>query len=239
MSAAISKYRGLIRVINVFFLSAILAGCATTGLIDPGRATIDPNSSVIAFSVETAEISDDKAWLRPKQLQVRYGNESITVRLHDRNAGLQRILLEVPAQDISLNGFELDAGTGIFWNRYRTGSSQSFSLSPGEITYVGRIEIAKVYFEEDADREKGRPNGIRLVFSDAMEEDLVAWTQQYKIFEGRNPVSEIVGDWGGSEFLDLWIRESATARSSSYRWRELDSLSYEPMRGPAPETAPQ
>ena len=239
MSAAIIKNPGLIRVINVFFLSAIMAGCTTTGLIDPEQANIDPNSSVIAFSVDAGKISDRDAWLRPKQLQVRYGNESITVRLHDRKDGLQRFLLEVPAQDISLNAFELDAGTGIFWNRYRTESRQSFTLSRGEITYIGRIEIGKVYFEEDADREEGRPSGIRLVFSDAMEEDLVAWTQQYKIFEGRNPVSEIVGDWGGSEFLDLWIRESATARSSSYRWRELDSLSYEPMRGPAPETAPQ
>ena len=239
MSAAIINYPGLIRAIQVGFLSTIAAGCTATGLIDPVQTTINPGSAVIAFSVDTSKISDEDAWIRPKQLQLRYGTESITVRLHKPESGAQRVLLEVPAQAISLNGFEIDAGTGIFWNRYRTGSGQAFNLSQGEITYVGRIEIEKVYFEEDVDKEKGRPNGIRLVFSDALEEDLVAWKQQYKIFEGRNPVAEIVGDWGGSEFLDLWIRESATASSSSYRWRTLDSLVDDPMRGPAPETPPQ
>ena len=239
MSAAIINHPGLIRAIHVFFLSTITAGCTATGLIDPAQTNIDPGSGVIAFSVDTAKITDQEAWIRPKRLQLRYGTESITVRLRDRNAGPQRVLLEVPAQAISLDGFEIDAGTGIFWNRYRTGSGQSFNLPPGEITYVGRIEVDKVYYEDDVDREKGRPNGIRLVFTDAMDEDLDAWQQQYKIFEGRPPESEIVGNWGGSEFLDLWIRESPTASSSAYRWRTLDSLVDDPMRGPAPETPPQ
>lgn len=220
-------------------LSILTAGCAARGLVEPDETIINPDTGVIAFSVDTRKMTnDDDAWVRPKLLHLGYLDESVAIRLSDRNTGTQRILFEVPAQSVSFDAFELDSGTGIFWNRYRIESRQSIQLTPGEITYVGRIEIEELFYLNDADRARGKPIGVRLAFTDALEDDLAAWKEQYDLFRDAVPEESIVGDWSGSEYLDLWIRESSTTSSSTYRWRAIDSLASDPMRGPAPETMP-
>ncbi len=180
-----------------------LAGCTSTGVIDSNQATIDPNSSVVAFSVNTGKLLEYETPIRPVRLHINYGMESVSIRLSDGKTGLQRILLEVPAQNVLFTQFELVAGAGIFSDHYLTGASQAIELRQGEITYLGRIEIEDIKFEENADGSLGKPISVKLVFSDALEDDQFAWEQQYKLFQNRVPNQQVVGNWAGQDYLNL------------------------------------
>ena len=180
-----------------------LAGCASTGAIDPNQVIIDPNSSVVAFSVKTGKLLEYETPIRPVQLHLRYGSESVSIRLSDGKTGLQRILLEVPAQAISFTQFELVAGAGFFSDHYVTGGVQVMELTPGEITYLGRIEIEDIKFKENADGSLGKPIAVELVFADALDDDQFAWEQQYKLFQNRVPNQQVVGNWAGRDYLNL------------------------------------
>ena len=185
----------------------ITAGCTSTGVIDRNQATIDANSSVIAFSVNTGTLSEYKMPIRAAQLHIQYGGESVPIRLSEGKAGLQRILLEVPAQAVLFSQFELTAGNGIFSHHYRTSDSQRVELTQGEITYLGRIGIEKVIFEEHEDGSLGKPSAVKLVFADAHEDDQFAWEQEYKLFQNRVPNQQIVGNWAGRDYLNVWRRD--------------------------------
>jgi len=180
-----------------------LAGCTSTGVIDSNQATIDPNSSVVAFSVNTDKLSEYETPIRPVQLHIYYAGERVSIRLSDGKTGLQRILLEVPAEAISFTQLELVAGAGIFSEHYVTGGVQVMELTQGEITYLGRLEIEGIRFEEIADGSLGEPIAVKLVFSDALEDDQFAWEQQYKIFQNRVPNQQVVGNWAGRDYLNL------------------------------------
>jgi len=184
-----------------------LAGCASTGAIDPNQVIIDPNSSVVAFSVKTGKLLEYETPIRPVQLHLRYGSESVSIRLSDGKTGLQRILLEVPAQAVLFGQFELVAGTGIFSDHYRTSDVQRMELTLGEITYLGRIEIEDVEFEENEDGSIGNPSAVKLVFADALEDDLIAWEQRYQLFQNRVPSQQVVGNWAGRNYLNLWPKK--------------------------------
>jgi len=208
MTASTTRYSGLIRIVYCFVLLTIAAGCTTTGVIDPNQATIEPNSSVVAFSVNTRKLSEYATPIRPRQLHLQYGTESVPIRLRGGKTGLQRILLEVPAQAVLFSQFELVAGTGIFSDHYLIDNGQSMQLTQGEITYLGRIEIEDVKFEENDDGSPGKPTAVKLVFADALEDDQFAWEQQYKLFQNRVPDKQIVGNWAGGDYYStLWVKE--------------------------------
>ena len=180
-----------------------LAGCTSTGVIDSNQATIDPNSSVVAFSVNTGKLLEYETPIRPVRLRIYYAGEWVSIPLSDGKTGLQRILLEVPAEAISFTQFELVAGAGIFSDHYVTGGVQVMELTLGEITYLGRIEIEDIEFNENTDGSLGEPNAVKLVFSDAFEDDHFAWEQQYKLFQDQVPNQQVVGIWAGRDYLDL------------------------------------
>jgi hypothetical protein len=68
---------------------------------------------------------------------------------------------------------------------------------------LGRIEIEDIKFEENADGSLGKPISVKLVFSDALEDDQFAWEQQYKLFQNRVPNQQVVGNWAGQDYLNL------------------------------------
>jgi len=183
-----------------------LAGCAGIGEIDPNQATIDPNSSVVAFSVDTSKRWEHELSIRPVRLHIQYGAETVSIPLSDGKTGLQRFLLEVPAKGVLLSQVELKARKSIISKRFRTGGRQLVKLSQGEITYLGRLEIADVKFEENADGSHGKPIAIKLVFADELEDDQIVWEQQYRLFQNRVPNQQIVGNWAGQDGLEEWIK---------------------------------
>ena len=217
MTASTARHPGLTRIVYCFVLLTITAGCSTTAVVDPKQTTIDPNSSVVAFSINTRKLSEYATPIRPKQLHLLYGAESIPIRLSGGKTGIQRILLEVPAQAVLFSQLELVAGTGIFSKHYLIDDGQRIELTPGEITYLGRIEIEDVKFEENDDGSPGEPSAVKLVFADALDEDQFAWEQQYKIFQNRVPNQQIVGNWAGGDYLALWIKEWAPINTWSNR----------------------
>lgn len=226
MAASTIGYSGLIRIANCIVLMTISAGCTSTGVIDSNQATIDPNSSVVAFSVNTSKLLEYETPIRPVRLHINYGTESVSIRLSDGKTGLQRILLEVPAQAVLFTQFELVAGAGFFLDHYVTGDVQVMQLTQGEITYLGRIEIEDIKFEENADGSLGKPIAVKLVFSDALEDDQFAWEQQYKLFQNRVPNQQVVGNWAGRDYLNLGRKE----------WTKIyygqNNREGVPMRGP-------
>jgi hypothetical protein len=106
-------------------------------------------------------------------------------------------------------------------------------LSPGEITYLGRLEIEDVKFEENADGSLGEPIAVKLVLSDALEDDQSAWEQQYKLFQNQVPNHQVVGNWAGQDYLNLgrkvWTKVIYTQNNNS---RPGYSRERPPMRGP-------
>lgn len=194
-----------------------LAGCTGTGVIDSNQTTIDPNSSVVAFSVNTGKLLEYETPIRPVRLRIYCAGEWVSIRLSDGKTGLQRILLEVPAQAISFTQLELVAGAGIFSKYYVTGGAQVMELTQGEITYLGRIEIEDIEFNENPDGSLGEPNAVKLVFSDAFEDDHFAWEQQYKLFQDQVPTQQVVGIWAGRDYLDLGPKSWSKTYPSNIR----------------------
>ncbi len=235
MAASTIGYSGLTRIVDCFFLMTITAGCTSIGVIDPNQATIDPNSSVVAFSVNTSKRSEYETPIRPVRLHIQYGTESVSIRLSDGKTGLQRILLEAPAKAVLLNQFELVAGAGIFPDRYRTGDGIPVKLSQGEITYLGRLEIEDVKFEENTDGSHGKPIAIKLVFADELEDDQFAWEQQYRLFQNRVPNQQIVGNWAGRGNLEVWIKLWPSIYAKSTGTRSAFGVTGETPRGPRPQ----
>jgi hypothetical protein len=202
-----------------------LAGCTSTGVIDSDQATIDPNFSVVAFSVNTGKLLEYETPIRPVRLHIYYAGEHVSISLSDGKTGLQRFLLEVPAQAVSFTQLDLKAGAGIFSDHYVTGDVQVMELTQGEITYLGRIEIEDVIFEENADGSLGKPISVKLVFSGSFEDDQLAWEQQYKLFQNRVPNQQVVGNWAGQDYLKLgpksWSKSfPQNGRKPSYGGRE-------------------
>lgn len=232
MTASTIDYSGLIRTVNCIVLMTIFAGCSSTGVIDSNQETIDPNSSVVAFSVNTARLLEYETPIRPVKLHMYYGAESVSIRLSDGKSGLQRILLEVPAQAVSFIEFELVAGAGIFPDHYLTSGVQVMELTQGEITYLGRIEIEDIKFEENADGSLGVPITVKLVFADALEDDQFAWEQQYKLFQNRVPNQQVVGNWAGRDYLNLWPKERTDIYTHNNRGQSDYSRDGAHMQGP-------
>ena len=214
------------------------AGCATAGKVSPGQESIAPDSAVVAFSVNTESLFQHETYIRPSRIELRYGDKFITIDINDNKTGNERYLLELPASEISFEWFQLVAGRGIFWSRYRTAFAHNLKLVSGEINYLGRLEINDISFDAYADGPPGTPVEVQLVFTDALEDDLPAWEKDYKLFQGRTPDQRIVGNWGGQEYLYLSYVDSAAARASNIQ-KTVDGTPYDPIRGPAPERAPR
>jgi len=232
MTASTFGYSSLNRIVYCFVLATVSAGCTSTAVIDHDQVTIDPNSSVVAFSVNTGTLSEYEIPIRAARLHIQYGTETVSIRLSEGRAGLQRILLEVPAQAVLFSQFELTAGAGIFSDDYRTSDSQLVILTQGEITYLGRIEIKKIEFEENADGSLGKPISVKLVFADELEDDQLAWEQQYKLFQNRVPNQQIVGDWAGQDYLSLWRKEWTKFYTQNNGRRSGINREGPPMKGP-------
>ena len=183
--------------------TVFIAGCAGTGTVDFDESTIAPDSSVIAFSVNTGKLTQYEMPIRPARLHIYYAGESESIRLSKGNSGLQRILLEVPAQSISFMHLELVTGAGLLTDHYVTGNVQFLELTQGEINYLGRITIEDVEFGADVDGAGLEPKAVKLVFSDAFEDDQSVWKEQYDLFQNRVPIQQVVGTWAGEEYLYL------------------------------------
>ncbi len=236
MASGNNRRARFIRHTSGFLLIMAANGCATSGLLGPRQENIDPDTSVIAFSVDHGEVTEGDIWVRPKEIHLRYGDDLVIIALRSQDAKPQRILVAVPAQDILLDRFELDSGSGIFWRRYRTGLTQPIRLAQGEINYLGRLEIRDIWFEKFTDDSVERPIAVTLDFTNVLDDDLAAWSEDYALFRNRVPVDQVVGLWGGQGYLDLWI-DRKIPRSSGARINR-ESEFREPMRGPQPTDKP-
>ena len=220
------------------YLVLISAGCTTRAMILPDQSAIAPDSSVLAFSVNTGTTSKDRAWIRPTGINVQFGDETVSIDLDDRKSGVQRVLMEVPTTTVMFSGFEVESGAGIYWSRYQTGYSQPMTLPQGEITYLGRIEIEDARFAETAGGSRVQPYAVKLVFTDALADDLPAWRQEYQIFDTLSSVGTFAVNWTGQDYLDLWRKRSSSYYTDSYLERALEGIEGAPVRGPLPAQEP-
>lgn len=191
------------RVTIFLCLLLSLGGCAGVRLIEPAQVTIDPNSCVVAFSVNTSTSrgSASKEYGGRFRASHLYLKGYDTVRLSAGESGSQMFVLEPPTQVLDFGQFFL-ARSGEN-NQYHFGTIAAgprINLTPGEITYLGRLEIEDIQFEKNANWTTDTPIAIKLVFKDASEDDFPPLQQQYEIFRDRNAVKQIIGRWGELEY---------------------------------------
>ena len=214
---------GQMRTLDLMFLGLALSGCSSSlNVIKPNQATIDPKSSVVFFSVNTSTLQGCDRLVRPKQLFVTSGNAVVTIQLSVGKSGLQRYVIEVPTpgETVVFDYFAVAVGReflGLGSELYRTiGGAQQVQLTPGAITYVGRLEVEEIQFEDGTDKFPCRPTAIKLVFSGALEDDLLALKDEYKLFENRIPKQHIVGYWAPPESEYLPLQKKAKGGSSTF-----------------------
>ena len=198
---------GQMRTLDLIILALVLSGCSGLKLnvIKPNQATIDPKSSVVVFSVNTSTLQGCDRLVRPRQLSVASVNAVARIQLSEGKSGLQRYVIEVPTpgQTVVFNYFAVAVGReflGSGSELFRTiGGSPRVQLTPGAITYVGRLEVEEIQFEVGTDKFPCIPTAIKLVFSDALEDDLLALKDEYKLLQNRITKQHIVGYWAPSE----------------------------------------
>ena len=214
-----------------------MVACAGTGQLDSRQAAVAPGTSVVAFSVDTRKLEKDDSWARPVEIHLRFGDGSASFSLSDRK-GPQRILFEVPGDAITIDQFEMEAGAGIFWRRYGTLLDENLVLVPGKVNYLGRLTVEDVQFEP-VDDSRVRPIGAKLVFADAMADDLAAWKGQYEIFRNMNPERQVIGYLAGEGYLAVWARDGSNNYAQDLAERAFDGSVYEPQRGPRADPSPR
>lgn len=204
MTTATYDHSGFTRVVICFGLIAFTAGCTGLSQIKPSQATISPESSVVAFSVNTSRLLEYDMPMRAARLHLISNEVWDKIRLSEGETGLQRFLIGVPTQSIILYQFDLAVIHSFSYLYGTKGVGPRIQLTPGKITYLGRLEIEDIQLEENDDRTRGWPIAVNVVFSDALEDDLSAWKQEYKLFQNRLPVKRIVGNWGELEYIPVF-----------------------------------
>lgn len=180
-----------------------MGGCAEVRLVEPAHVTIDPQSCVVAFSVNTRTLEGSAikkygGRFRASHLYLK-GYE--TIRLSDGENGLQLFVLEPPTEVLEFGQFSLARGGYNKQYQFETvAAGPRIKLNPGEITYLGRLEIQDIQFEKHTKGVTDTPIAIKLEFRDASKDDFPVLQEQYGIFRDRIAVKQIIGRWGELEY---------------------------------------
>lgn len=215
-----------------------LAGCTSTAIVDYKQATIAPDSSVVAFSVNTGKLLQYDPSIRPVELEIYFAGEWTAFPLTNQKDGIQRFLLEIPDQAVSFSRLELQTGAGLFSDFFVTDGPQRVEVTMGEITYLGRLVITDIEFEKRADGSFGQPDAVQLVFADAFESDQAAWEQQYALFQNKVPDQLVVGHWAGKDYVNVSPKSWNRSTSHSFTMEHGGGNARVPRMGSSRESAP-
>lgn len=196
-------FTSITRVTAILCLLLFLGGCAGGRLVEPAHASVVPKSRIVAFSVNTSTLKGNEIkkyggrfWASHFSLR---GYE--TFRLSDSDSGRQLFVLEPTTDILQFGQFSLARGGSSKKYHFETvASGPRIKLAPGEIAYLGRLEIEDIKFEKRDNWTTDTPTAIKLVFRDASEDDLAVLQEKYEVFQGRTAVKQIIGRWGGVEY---------------------------------------
>jgi hypothetical protein len=191
------------RVTAALCLLLFLGGCAGGRLVEPAHVSVDPVSRVVVFSVNTSTLKGSAIkqygghfWASHFSLR---GYE--TFRLSDGDIGRQLFVLEPTKEVLQFGQFTLARGGSSKQYHFETvAPGPRVKLAPGEIAYLGRLEIEDIEFEKHNNWTTDTPTAIKLVFRDASEEDLPVLQEKYDLFRDRKAVKQIIGRWGKLEY---------------------------------------
>lgn len=196
-------------------LALVLAGCAGIDSVRP-EDTIDPNSYYVAFSIKTTPMSAfDTDW-RPNQLAVAAGSQAGKVLPVHRHDDVALFLLETAKPTLTFGRFVI--GSDI---RFATETDgPSIELAPGEITYLGRIEVRDILFRVNDERTAARPAEIALVFADRGNADLAEIGRRYPGFGDQSVINATSRTWAENDYVPL------AYMYKTYRLSKVDGDSY-------------
>ena len=183
-------------------------GCASVGKFDSSETSIAPDAYVVALSVNTGI----QGGTEPREGSRYFGAEALSigdgpvVLLSGMHIGLNLMMFEVPGP-----GFDLD-GLVLAWpsaedqvDLYSTvASGPRVQLKPGEITYLGSLQITATDIQDDI------PAGVGLEFVDAWQQNASAWEEFYPVVATHAPVIRVADSWNGPGLVAL-----ETAKESS------------------------
>ena len=173
----------------------------------------------MAFSVNTSTmegsaVKEYGARFRASHLSLKgYG----TIRIADGDSGLKTLVLEPAGEALEFGRFSLSRdGAGKQYEFETIAAGPRIKLTPGAITYLGRLEIEDIQFQKRANWTTDTPSGIKLQFRDASEDDFRFMQDQYEIFRDRTVVKQIIGRWGELEYEAVrFVRTTSTPLSDS------------------------
>lgn len=227
LSGKISK--AWLRFFRGCLAALVIAGCATPGEIDTAQESIDPDNSAFAFSFDPGVLSEHEQSVHPGWIHVRYGTEVISVPLKRGETETQRFLMEVPEDHVDLSEIELVVGDGIVLDHYLSYLNRFRVLTRGEITYLGRMTVDDVRFEDVGDGSPGIPVAVKIVFVDAFDEDIAVLQKHYQIFQHQFPYRQIDQNWPGQDYLPMHDKVWSSSRPD-LRWRRSDGPPPRPRR---------
>lgn len=191
-----------IRRIIVPIFAMLIAACGTNQ-IKPVKNVSDnlgPDTALVAFSVSSAEPyaiqrmelvarGEPKETATPRTIAVRQGNRNEQVFVYSVPAGGARF------------GQVRFLIQGEWWET--TDDGPEFSATPGQLTYLGRIQLESIKIGRYVDSGRRFPSGAKIGVLDAGEDDLTLLALQFAL-PLNMPVNKfIAGAWGDSEFTAL------------------------------------
>lgn len=189
---------------SAFFTVAVLvnAACAPSQVrpVSAASGLAGDEFALVAFSADSIEP------LAFRSLEIvtfsdsnRPGKAS-EVSIHPDNGTGQLFLYEfsVEVARFGVAGFEYEAER---WES--VGQGPEFSVEPGTLTYLGRIQMPLVQIGTYADSGREYPASARIVMTDASEEDLQRLVVHFPSTANMPLNKAIPETWGDSESVTL------------------------------------
>jgi hypothetical protein len=208
--------------IALFLAMIVLTTACSSTRIKPVKTASDyPGSetALIAFSVISQE-----PFVIQKLLLFEPGapsphQASRVVRVRPEQGDQQVFLYRVPAEGVKLGSVRLLIN-GQWWETGLTGPE--ISAAAGQLTYAGRVQLHSVKMSRYEDTGRIFPAKVRLLMTDASEEDLAQLADQSALPQDMSVTKAIPGSWSDSEFVALSYRQ-IPGREGRYQSWEFSS----------------
>ena len=189
-------------------------GCSTAKTFEKLETTIDQDSYVLAFSLDTSALEEGDWPFELAMLDTGIGS----VRwVTGSNSRIGMFVLKVPEASLSLGDLLFTKREGGNLRLYKsTEEGPTVQLEKGSVIYLGSLVVDEIH----RDKEMSTPVALDVRIVDSWEKDGLAWKSTFAVFQAHDPIRQIAARWGNSEEIELYLVESAGV------WRYQSEYNY-------------